>query len=355
MTRVSTSPASGASDSGLPAYSEFVSNLEAPPPPPAARWPFMMFGVIGALLILAPIVTGMFPRAVRGEAMIDSFAPFVSQSSIEGYRSDLRVLDDARANVLALRAAGQEPGRYDRVDRFVQDYPSIDADMTAMIDAIDANRGNYEKLAGTPAFGSLPWLLALAGGALVVAGVFGFRRAQAGNRGTAWRSVAAITALGLIALPLAGGLFPAAPAAQPLIEGFRPILTHDEVRKVQGYFVTLVAADGELNSRYAGEVRIAHPQADLTAIAALESRWQPMTSRFAALIGTMNDNVTNFDAVVALDDSTKPCGFTAFRGLGWCYLLPGLLALAVAASAYRISTDLPDPTNSIGGRQCGHA
>ncbi|WP_067685888.1 hypothetical protein [Nocardia jejuensis] len=376
MTAVASTPGS-AGISGLPAYSEFVSNLEAPPPPPATRWPFAVLTVIGALLVIAPLVTGMFPRAVKGEAMIGSFAPYVTQSSIENYRGDLGVLDEARSNVLALRAAGVEPvgqvsGGYARVDQFVRDYPEIRSDMSAMIDAIDGNRGNYEKLASVPPFGSLPWLIALPGLILIAAGVFGFRRAQAGNRAIVWRSVAAIAALGLIAVPLAGGLFPAAPAAQPLIDGFRPILTQDEVRRVQGYFVTLVAADGELNSRYTGAVRTAHPDADLAGITTLESRWQPMTSRFAALIGAMNDNIGNFDAVVALDDSTKPLGFGAFRGLGWFYLLPGVIALAAAGAGLRsraarsASPDggrrsaasagnsaaparNPDPTTSIGG------
>ncbi|WP_330182871.1 hypothetical protein OHB26_03940 [Nocardia sp. NBC_01503] len=73
-----------------------------------------------------------------------------------------------------------------------------------------------------------------------------------------------------------------------------------------------------------------------------------LTAAFAALIGTMNDSVANFDAFVALNDSTNPLCFTAFRGLGWCYLLPGVLT--VAASAYRTSTNIPGSTSSIGGR-----
>ncbi|RDI64223.1 hypothetical protein [Nocardia pseudobrasiliensis] len=321
---------------GLPAYSEFVANVETAPPA-RPRWPFVVLVTVGLLLILAPIVTGMFPRAVRGEAMIDGFEPYVAQSSIDGYREDLRVLDGARTNVLNLRAQGLEQGRYDRVDAFVRDYPGIRSDISSMLDSIDANRGNYQRLADLPPIGALPWFLALAGVIVTGAGIFGFRRAGAGKGTVVWRSIAALVALGLIAISLAGGLFSAASAGRPIIDGFRPILTHDEVRKVQGYFVTLVAADGELNSRYAGATRAAHSDADLAGITALESRWQPMTSRFAALIGTMNDNIENFDAVVALDDSTKPLGFTAFRGLGWFFLAPGVIVVAAAAAGMRES------------------
>ncbi|WP_084655605.1 hypothetical protein [Nocardia altamirensis] len=322
--------------SGLPAYSEFVSNPEPAPPKPATRWPFVLITVLGALLVLAPIVTGMFPRAVKGEAMIDAFGPYMTRSSLDGYRDDLQVLDDARTNVLTLQRNGQQPGSFDRVDQFVRDYPEIRYRMSGMIGAIDDNRDNYEKLAAVPPFGTLPWLFALPGLVLATAGVLGFRQAQAGKQAIVWRSLAGLAAVGLIAVPLFGGLFQASPAAQPMLDDLRPIVTHDEVRTLQGYFVTIVAADGELNSRYTGAVRTAHPEADLTGITTLEARWQQMTSRFADLIGAINDNVRNFDAVVALNESTRPLGFGAFRGLGFFYLLPGILALAATVDGLRV-------------------
>ncbi|WP_225730763.1 MULTISPECIES: hypothetical protein [unclassified Nocardia] len=323
------------SASGLPAYADYVSSVERAPARAGTRWPFLVLIVLGALLVVTPIVTAMFPRAVRGEAMIDAFRPYVTQPSVDGYRADLRVLADARTNVLALQARDQVPGHYERIDTFVREYPAIDSDMSAMIDTIDANRANYEKLSATAPFGSLPWLLALPGLVIAGAGILGLRRAGAGRRTTVWRAVAVFGALILIAVPFAGRLFPAAPAAQPLIDGFRSILTQSEVRKVQGYFVTLVAADGELNSRFTAAVRTAHPDAELAGITALESDWQPMTSRFAALIGAMNDNVDNFDAIVALNDSTKSLGFKAFRGIGWFYLIPGALVLVLATAGIR--------------------
>lgn len=335
--------------SGLPAYADHVSSVETAAPR-RARWPFAALAVLGLLLVLVPIVTAMFPRAVRGEAMIEAFEPYVTSANLQGYRDDLGVLDDARANVLALRAEGLEPGRYDRVEAFVRDYPGIEAELTRMIDAIDDNRANYEKLSATAPFGALPWLLALPGSALVLAGVLGFRRASAGKSAPAWYSVAALAGAALVAVPLAGGLFAAAPTARPLLDGFGPILTHEQVRTAQGYFVTLVAANGELDARYTADVRTAHPGADLTGLARLEQRWQPMTSRFAALIGVMNDNVANFDAVVALDETTKPLGFTAFRALGWFYLVPGVLVLAVVAAGATRSRAARSVTTGGAGR-----
>jgi len=320
--------------SGLPAYTDFVSAVETAPRA-RTRWPFVIIAVLGVLLIAAPIVTGMFPRAVKAQAMIESFGPYMTPSSSADYRGDIRVLDGAYSDVRTLQAHGLENGRYDRVDQFVGDYPGIRSDITTMIDSIDAERGNYQRLAALPALGALPWLLALPGVILLGAGIFGFRRAADGRRAAGPRILAGAAALALIVIPIAGGLFPAASAAQPVIDGFRPLLTHEQVRTLQGYFITLVAADGELDGRYVTAVRTAHPDAGLSGVTALESRWQPMTARFAALVGAMNDNVDHFDAVVALNDTTKPLGFTAFRGLGWCYLIPGVLALAAAAAGIR--------------------
>ncbi|MFE6857232.1 hypothetical protein [Nocardia sp. NPDC057668] len=334
---------------GLPAYADYVSHIESAPRRAGSRWPFIALIVLGALLVLAPLLTGMFPRAIKGEAMIEAFRPHMDPVSLRDYREDLRVLDDARTNLLTLRANGQQPGQFPLIDKFVRDYPAIQTDLTGMVDRIDANQENYRKLSGTTSFGALPWLLALPGLALVAAGGFGLRAAANGRRGPGWYGVAALAGLGLLLVPATGGLFQAAPAAQPLIDDFRPILTTDQVRTVQGYFVTIVGADGELNSRYSGALTAAHPGAERAGITALETRWQPMTARFASLVGVLNDNVENFDAVAALDDSTRPLGVTAFRVLGWGFVIPGALALAFTAAGWRLSRIDSRPGGSTGG------
>ncbi|MBJ8341157.1 hypothetical protein JGU71_19915 [Antrihabitans sp. YC3-6] len=294
----------------------------------ASVWPDILIVVVGAALILGPLFSGMFLRAAQGEAMIASFAPYMTDTSVDGYRDNFTVLDAARTNIVAVQQNGEAPGTYTYIDNFVRDYPLIDADMSRMIDAIDANRSNYADLTQIPPFGLLPWLLALSGFVLAIVGAIGIRRSRSGRRTRVPRVLAGLVGLALIAMPFGFGLFANAPAGKPLLDGFRPILTTDEVRKVQGYFVTLVAAQGELDSRFTGAVRQAHPDADLRAIDSLGEQWQPMTSSFAALVGTMNDNVENFDAVVALNESTKPLGFEAFSRLGWFFLLPGVGVVA---------------------------
>ncbi|KAA0022712.1 hypothetical protein [Antrihabitans cavernicola] len=322
------------SGASLPAYSDYVSehNLASERgPAPRRRWPYLLAAATGLVLIVAPIALGMFTRAAQGQLMLSSFAPYMSQEQITSFRNDLTVISAARANVTSLQSTGQAPaGRYQYVDGFVRDYPAIDADLNTTLDAVQANLGNYQRLTALPPFGSIPWLFVLPGAVLLGAGVLGARKALHGTPSPIARGVIGLTGIALIAAPLALGLFADAPAGSQLVDGFTPVLTRDHVRQLQGYFVTLVGGQGELDSRYTKAVRVEHPEADLSAIDALASRWQPMTSEFAGFVGAMSDNVENFDGVVALRDSTRPLGFDAFHGIGWFFVVSGVLALAAA-------------------------
>ncbi len=321
------------SDPGLPAYGDHVSSHAEE----AAQhrrggpcWPYLAVIGIGAALVVVPLLLGMFNRAAQGQQMIATFAPYMSHEQVDSFRADLGVVESARQNVLALQANGHTPaGQYPYVDGLVRDYPGIDRDMSNMLDSMSANIDNFWQLASLPPFGLLPWFFALPGLAIVVAGVLGLRRNGRGKRTPVVWSVIGLLAFGLVAAPFAFGIFAKAPAGSPLIEDFRPLLTHEQVRKVQGYFVTLAGGQGELNSRYTKGVLAEHPDANIAEIGTLEQRWQPMTSEFAGLIGVMNDNVGNFAAVAALNDTTKPLGFAAFDEFGWFFVVPGVLIAAI--------------------------
>lgn len=322
--------------SDLPAYSDFVSPqalAQEQAPPRRRTWWFRVVAVIGAALIVVPLVLGMFLRAAQGQQLLSSVGPYLTAGELTTLRADLATVAQARTDVLALRADHTEPaGSYPYVDALVREYPAIDTDMTGMIDTMSAQTGNYRKLADLPPFGAFPWLFALAGAVLVPAGVFGSRRAESGRAAPFAVGCVAVVAAGLVAAPFALQLFDRTPAASPLIQNLGPLMTHERVRTVQGYFITLVAGEGELNSRY---VKAIPPGAGRAGIDAFDARWQPMTERFAGLIGTMNDNIDNFRGVVALDNSTKPLGFHAFRWFGWFFLVPGVIVAAVAAVGLR--------------------
>ncbi|WP_157108433.1 hypothetical protein [Aldersonia kunmingensis] len=317
----------------FPTYGDAVSSHAAEIAgirPARSRVPHLILLVLGAALILAPLVLGMFTRAAQGQEMLASFGPYVQAEPIADFRADLAAVEAARANVVALEQSGRAPaGDFPYVDGLVRDYPGIDADMSAMLSTGEANIGRYEQLLSLPPFAALPWLFVLPGLGLLLAGAVGLRAANRGRRSIFATGAAGASVAWLLVVPFAFGIFSNAPAGSPLLQDFSSIVTQDRVRQVQGYFVTLAGGQGELNSRYTKAVLAEDPTVDIGAIAELEQRWQPMTSQFAGLIGAMNDNVDNFAAVSALNDSTAPLGFSAFDRFGWFFVVPGLIGLGV--------------------------
>ncbi|MGH3723470.1 MAG: hypothetical protein ACRDUS_05025 [Mycobacterium sp.] len=315
----------------LPSYADIVGEqavVAEAGPIPKPRWPFIALIALGVLLFAVPVVTGMFTRAAGGQQLLTEFRPFVSSEMITKFHGYLDTVDAARSDVQATQAVAG--GRYERLDSFVAQYPSIKQEMNSLLDAVNGQVGNYQKLRAVGPFDVLPFLLALPGLVLVGAGVWGLRRTRNGERSLGARVLAVLAAAALIAVPFADGLFSRAPAGAQLIDAFTPIMNHERVAAVQRHFVVLVAAEGELDTQFLGDLRQHDPVRAVPGVDAFVAQWQPMTADFASLIGVMADNVDNFDRVVALDRITAPLGFRAFDYFGWFFLVPGVLAAAAA-------------------------
>ncbi|AMU29861.1 hypothetical protein [Mycobacteroides abscessus] len=315
----------------LPTYAAIVGEravVAEAGPAPRPRWPFLVLIMLGVLLLALPVLTGMFTRAAGGQQLLTEFHPFVSTEVLAKFRGYLDTVDAARADVQATQ--GIAGGRYERLDSFVTQYPSIRRDMSDLLTAVDGQVRNYEQLRAVGPFDVLPFLLAVPGLILIAAGVWGLRRTRDGEKTAGARILALLAATVLIAVPFADGLFSRAPAGAQLIDAFTPIMTHERVAAVQRHFVVLVAAEGELDTQFLEDLRHRDPARAVPGIDAFVSQWQPMTADFASLIGVMADNVDNFDRVVALDRITAPLGLRSFNYFGWFFLVPGVLAAAVA-------------------------
>ncbi|AMT69737.1 hypothetical protein [Mycobacteroides immunogenum] len=315
----------------LPTYADIVGEQAVAAeagPVPKARWPFIVLIVFGVLLFALPVLTGMFTRAAGGQQLLTEFRPFVSAEVLAKFRGYLDTVDAARTDVQATRATAG--GHYERLDSFVTQYPSIRNDMNGLLDAVGGQVHNYEQLRAVGPFDVLPFLLAVPGLVLIGAGVWGLRRTRDNEKALGARILAVLAAAVLIVVPFADGLFTRAPAGAQLIDAFTPIMTHERVAAVQQHFVVLVAAEGELDTQFLGDLRRQDPARAVPGIDAFVSQWQPMTADFASLIGVMADNVDNFGRVVALDRITAPFGFRSFNYFGWFFLVPGVLAAVVA-------------------------
>lgn len=354
---MSVVPASGqrSPDDALPAYpgapdgveTRSASGSSGNARPVGRRWPWIATTLLGFVLAVAPLAGGMFYPAAQGRAMIADFAPYMTSARLDGFTADLRRLDDVRSATTRIDTAlGTDATRYRQIAGFQQRYPSIDADMTAMLTEIDSARDHYRRLSQLQPLDAIPFVPLGFGLVLFGAGVWGWRRTRAGRRPIGAAVIGSVAAVALLATPLLTPMVADADAAGPLVDRFESVLTQQKVRDVQGYFVVLVGAVGEIDSRYLDDVRrdsVTSPQraqiaADIAVVSGLSAEWQRMSSDFAGLIGTMNDNISNFTGVARLNSRTESLGFGTFAALPWVLIGTGGLAVVLVGAGIGVGS-----------------
>lgn len=301
----------------------------------ARRWPLAAVAVLGAGLALAPVGFRMFERAPAGGDMLDGFGTYMDLEEIGSFRSHLDEIGAARDEVSPLLAPGGADLPATRA--FDDAWPGIDGTMTEMLDSMEANIDEFEGVAALPPFAAFPWFFVAPGLLLVAGAVWAWRRP--GARGP--RIALGALAVGLLAAPVALQMFTRAPGGARMIDDFAPMMTDERVLEVQGHFLVLGSAEGEL--RHA--VLPANPAGSLPAVESLVADWPGTSADMAPMIGAMVDNLDNYRAVAALPP---------FDLFPWFFVAPGVLVLALlAAGRPRRGTapaTSPDPApHALGG------
>jgi hypothetical protein len=308
------------------------------------RWPVIAPVVVGLGLAVAPVVFQMFTRAPKGGEMITEFRPYMTQHKVEAFRGYLDQIDRAdtesriklRADILRSGAV-DEAGYFTRfasVASLNDTWPSIRADMTDLVDTIDRNRGNFSAVDALPPFPLFPWFFVVPG--LMIAGVGLAALRHRGNR----RLLLVLAALGVavVLAPAIFQMFTRAPKGAKMIDDFRPMMVRHRVQNVQGYFITIGAAEGQLRNLvvpFAAEIAGQSPEAASStypAISELSATWKTIVGDFAPMVGAMSDNVDNFAAVDALPN------FSLFP---WFFVVPGLSVVGLAVLARRTTPAAP--------------
>lgn len=286
------------------------------------RWPLVAVAAIGVGLALAPVAFQMFERAPKGGDMIDGFGPYMDQAEIDEFRAHLSTIGAAQAELGPVLTDDARP-QLAAVASFDAQWSAIDADMRSMLDDMEANIGAYEGVAALPPFALFPWFFVLPGLLLAAGAVWALRSGSAGrNRGIV---AVGVVAVGLLLAPVAFQMFSRAPAGADMIDDFRPFMRPEKVTQIQGYFLTIGAAEGQLRQIVLPEVA-ANGGPALPAVDTLVGGWQRLSADMAPMIGAMADNVDNFAAVAALPP---------FGSFPWFFVAPGLLVLALAVVARR--------------------
>ena len=291
--------------------------------------------VLGLGLAAAPAIFQMFDRAPKGGDMIDAFEPYMTQARIAEFRGFLRemgaasdeaqrVVDPAAAKNLGLTPA-QYAQRAQYLHAFEQKFPGIDRDMSDMLDRMQRNLANYRGVAALPPFPLFPWFFVIPG--LLLAGSAAVALvARRGRSGRAAVIVVIVIGAGLIAAPAVFQMFTRAPGGAQMIDDFRPIMTHEKLTTVQGYFLTL--GNGEAEARNVAIPAASLPAAATPALDRFSKDWPRINREMAPFVGVMADNIVNFEAVDALPP---------FWLFPWFFVIPGLLAVVLGALALRRS------------------
>ena len=116
--------------------------------------------------------------------------------------------------------------------------------MTDLVDTIDRNRVNYSAVDALPPFPMFPWFFVVPGVMIAGVGVAALR--HGGNR----RLLLVLAAIGVavVLAPAMFQMFTRAPKGAEMIDDFRPMMVRQRVQRVQGYFITIGAGEGQLRN-----------------------------------------------------------------------------------------------------------
>lgn len=319
-----------------------------------ARGALVPFAValVGVSLVVFPFATRMLDRAPKGAHMIAAFEPYMKPARLAAYKTDVRQLDEgftqaasggpgllsphAGVTVARNRFQSSAPG----LVQFQGQWPQVKSTLNGLLATISANRSNYDAVAALPRFTLFPWFF-IVPGALLIALAVGALVAPGAWRRLRWAIVA--VAIGLLIAPLAFQMWSRAPNGARLVSAFSTVETRGLVVKIQNDFATITTGEGALSGELlpALEARgMSSTQIDtaLPAVATLEDRWIGILQDLTPMIGVMSDNVTNYQAVVALP---------SFSLFPWLFLLSGLLVLLLLGPGLaRARLPKPHPSSS---------
>lgn len=332
--------ASGPDRHAATAWVPDLAPVDLPPAPPvtrsqgrpyvARRGPAWALVVLGAVLVVAPVLGGMFTKTAAGQQMIGRFTPYMRTASLSRYATDLTVLQRGTAAVQSVYRVQSVPsGAYPGLDSYRRQGDAIDARAQSLLDRIDASRPDFERVAAIGGFDRVPFLLVfsglvfLYGGAVLLAG----RR----TRGRGAAVLVMLTAAVLIAYPFLSGLSGGAGAGQRMLRSFAPVMQPGEVRHLQSDFVVLVTAVGELDT---GFRHVARPGPAADDLATLDKKWPTISSDFASLVGVINDDIVDFRALKALNDLPHGAGVAGFAVFPWLFVAVGVAAAGLSATAW---------------------
>lgn len=166
------------------------------------------------------------------------------------------------------------------------------------------------------------------------------------RRGLMWTVLA--IGLGLVAAPIVFQMFTRAPGGARMLADFEPYMDPEVLAGFRAQLDQADAAVGELDARLpalaASQLGLASDATakQFSSVDALVMAWPGIADDMFGMLDTIEDNLDNYAAVDALP---------SFRLFPWFFVLPGLMAAALAATALRrdaLTTGIRNATVALG-------
>ncbi len=309
--------------------------------------------VIGLGLAAAPFAFDMFDRAPKGAVMLDEFRPFMTEERIGNFQRYMAEIDRAVAEsdselrpFLAEQAGIDDTEfetRFAAFNGFAEEWPAIDADMTDLLDKVEASIDNYEAVDALPPFTLFPWFFVAPG--LLIAGVATFALV-APDRRPALRWALVGLGVALIVAPFAFQMFSRAPKGGEMMDDFETLMTRERVQTIQGYFSDMSVGEGDIRlglvpaAQQEGGLAPAEFDERFPAVSRLGDDWITIINDMTPMIGAMSDNVDHYDAIAALPP---------FPLFPFFFVLPGALVAGLALAGGRSRPRGAEPVPSHAG------
>ncbi|TWS25253.1 hypothetical protein FK268_08600 [Tsukamurella sputi] len=307
-----------------------VPRLRAVAPPrtaaaaPARLWPAWILLVAGLALALGSVAGGLPTTSAGATKMLDAFSPHLTPASLDRLDGDVDGISRFGAATRAESAAGRLTGAPRTAD-YANRSVDIETNARELLASARAAKPDVDALARIRGLGTLPQLLLLVGIVLAVAGAVLLRSRSAPQR--RWASAAAaVGAVVLLVHPFASGLAGGSGSAGRVIDRFAPIMTEQQVVRLQHDFLSLVGAVGEIDRgtavRRTPEVR------------AFTASWQTVSSDLASLTGAINDNLPDYRRLASTNAALPTPGGT-FAVLPWAELALGVVVAGALVGSRR--------------------
>jgi hypothetical protein len=261
--------------------------------------------------------------------MVDQFAPYMTTDTLARYNSDIATMRSGAAAVKEVYASEQvAPGRFPGLDAYRAQSAAIDDRAQSLLRRVTASQRDYQKVAAIGGFDRIPFLIVVSGVVAIYGGCvlrFGARR-RAQSTALLVVVVSALTAI----YPFVSNFERGATGGRRMIGALAPVMTTTQVHQLQEDFIVLVTAVGELDTRFRA---VPQPEPAATEIRSLVHQWPTVSADFASLVGTINDNVGNFNALHSLDSLSSGVGISGLEAFPWVLVGIGatIATLSVAA------------------------